>query len=161
MNDEVVRGSIILENGEIRWPPPAPVGPPTPPPAASPKPVQVIKEKEVSPLMATVKDSLICGAGNLLNSVYNLIEICTKSLIKPFSLRYWKHIRIRCDITESCIYDDVNNIWLSRNRWLSHSMGCHACFTFTINVCHECYFRNNGCRWIIANERRILSNKFC
>lgn len=64
LSDDVVRGSIILENGVLKWPPPAPVGPPAPPPVVA-KPVQVKVEKEVSPLMATVKDSLLCGAGIL------------------------------------------------------------------------------------------------
>ncbi|RZB41000.1 NAD(P) transhydrogenase, mitochondrial [Asbolus verrucosus] len=62
LSDEVVRGSIILQNGELMWPPPAPVGPPPPPPIKKTEVVPEVK-KEDSPLMATVKDSLICTAG--------------------------------------------------------------------------------------------------
>jgi NAD(P) transhydrogenase len=61
--DEVVRGSIILEKGKLMWPPPTPVGPPAPPPVAKAAPVQVAKEEE-NPLMANLKDSLMCTAGN-------------------------------------------------------------------------------------------------
>jgi NAD(P) transhydrogenase len=60
--DEVVRGSIILEKGKLMWPPPTPVGPPAPPPVAKAAPVQVVKEEE-NPLMANLKDSLMCTAG--------------------------------------------------------------------------------------------------
>lgn len=61
LNDEVVRGSIILDNGKWLWPPPAPTGPPPPPP----KKVAVVKEeqKAVSPFNATLNNSLATTAG--------------------------------------------------------------------------------------------------
>ncbi|XP_017768736.1 PREDICTED: NAD(P) transhydrogenase, mitochondrial-like [Nicrophorus vespilloides] len=73
LQDEVIRGSIILEKGNLMWPPPKPVGPP--PAAAAPKQtVAAVKEekKEISPLMATVKDSLLCstGVGTILSLGY-------------------------------------------------------------------------------------------
>lgn len=40
LEDEVVRGSIILDKGAMMWPPPKPVGPPTPAAAATPPAVK-------------------------------------------------------------------------------------------------------------------------
>lgn len=62
LDDEVVRGSIILHQGRIMWPPPKPVGPPAPPPAP-PKAIVVAKEIPVSPFMITFKDTMTCTAG--------------------------------------------------------------------------------------------------
>lgn len=69
LDDEVVRGSIILHQGEIMWPPPKPVGPPAPPPAP-PKAIVVAKEEPVSPFMITFKDTMTCTAGEIINSLY-------------------------------------------------------------------------------------------
>lgn len=65
LNDEVVRGSIILEKGELRWPPPAPVGPPPPlqQTKTAPQTPAKVEEKAVSPLMATLNTSLTTTAG--------------------------------------------------------------------------------------------------
>ncbi|EFA03278.1 NAD(P) transhydrogenase, mitochondrial [Tribolium castaneum] len=60
--DEVVRGSIILQEGKLLWPPPAPVGPPPPPPVKKTE-TKVQETVAESPLMATVKDSLLCTTG--------------------------------------------------------------------------------------------------
>ena len=64
LEDEVVRGSIILDKGTLMWPPPKPVGPP---PTTAPTTVAAVSTtpqvKEVSPFMATFKDALLCSAG--------------------------------------------------------------------------------------------------
>ena len=50
LKDEVVRGSIVLQDGEMMWPPPrVEVSPPAPP-----KPKQLVKPPEQSPLNATM-----------------------------------------------------------------------------------------------------------
>jgi H+-translocating NAD(P) transhydrogenase subunit alpha len=51
LEDEVVRGALVVDNGEITWPPPKPkTAPPSAPkPAASTKPI--IKEKKKSSMM--------------------------------------------------------------------------------------------------------------
>ncbi|KAJ8920862.1 hypothetical protein NQ315_015654 [Exocentrus adspersus] len=64
LEDEVVRGSIILHKGQLMWPPPPPKVVPSPPP--QPKTVaQAAQEakKEVSPFQATLNTSLVTTAG--------------------------------------------------------------------------------------------------
>ena len=63
MEDEVVRGSIILKDGQMMWPAPAPA---TPPPAAAPAAAAVKKEPPPPPnyFNLTMKDSLMYTAGN-------------------------------------------------------------------------------------------------
>ncbi|XP_043220707.1 NAD(P) transhydrogenase, mitochondrial-like [Amphibalanus amphitrite] len=71
MNDEVVRGSIILNKGEMMWPPPPP---PEPAPGAAAtavgpaKPVEVAPAPEPNYFMITMKDALMYtgGLGGLL-----------------------------------------------------------------------------------------------
>lgn len=63
LNDEVVRGSIILDKGKLLWPPPKPTGPPT---AVAPKKtVEAVKavEEEVSPFKKTLDTALVTTAG--------------------------------------------------------------------------------------------------
>ena len=45
LKDDVTRGSIVLNNGEMMWPPPPP---PTPPPAPA-KRKEIVKPPEMSP----------------------------------------------------------------------------------------------------------------
>lgn len=66
LEDEVVRGSIILKDGDLMWPPPKPVGPPPPPPAASPpsaSKVDAAKAIEPNYFMDTLKDAAKYSAG--------------------------------------------------------------------------------------------------
>ncbi|CAN7989407.1 unnamed protein product, partial [Ixodes hexagonus] len=66
LNDEVVRGSIILKDGELLWPPPPPkvVTPPSPPPTAVAGAKAAKKEAEVPDYFkATLKDSFLYTAG--------------------------------------------------------------------------------------------------
>ncbi|KAI4466421.1 nad(p) transhydrogenase [Holotrichia oblita] len=63
LEDEVVRGSIILDKGTLSWPPPKPVGPPpTAAPTAAPTAV-VVEKKQDTPFMATFKDAMLTSAG--------------------------------------------------------------------------------------------------
>nr|XP_022901005.1 NAD(P) transhydrogenase, mitochondrial-like [Onthophagus taurus]XP_022901007.1 NAD(P) transhydrogenase, mitochondrial-like [Onthophagus taurus] len=65
LEDEVVRGSIILDKGTMMWPPPKPVGPPPTAGAVAPTPVQAVKlePKPDSPFMVTFKDAMLCSGG--------------------------------------------------------------------------------------------------
>ena len=72
MNDEVVRGSIILNQGEMMWPPPPP---PAPAPGTAPasavgpaKPRELEPAAEPNYFMITMKDALMytSGLGGLL-----------------------------------------------------------------------------------------------
>ena len=56
--DEVIRGSLVLQDGEMMWPPPKPVGPPTPAPTKKP---ELIKPPETSPLKQTMIDTTLTG----------------------------------------------------------------------------------------------------
>ncbi len=64
LTDEVVRGSIILNKGELLWPAPKPVNPsPAPTPAAKKQETKKIEAKEVNYLQLYFKDSLKYTAG--------------------------------------------------------------------------------------------------
>lgn len=67
LNDEVVRGSIVLKDGELLWPPPPPkvvAAPPPPPTPVAAVAKGVKKEAEVPDYFkATLKDSFLCTAG--------------------------------------------------------------------------------------------------
>lgn len=53
LNDDVVRGSIVLQDGKMMWPPPA-IEMPAPSP---PKKTAVVKAAEQTPLAAAVSES--------------------------------------------------------------------------------------------------------
>ena len=48
LEDDVVRGSIVLDQGKMMWPPPAPATPPVSPTEAT-KAKAVVKPPEISP----------------------------------------------------------------------------------------------------------------
>ncbi|KAH1013274.1 hypothetical protein HUJ04_002283 [Dendroctonus ponderosae] len=64
LNDEVVRGSIVLDKGKLLWPPPKPAGPPA---AVAPKKAAVeaakVAEVQLSPFKKTMDNALITTAG--------------------------------------------------------------------------------------------------
>lgn len=64
LNDEVVRGSIILHKGELMWPPPKPTGPPQ---VVAPKKQEVeavkVVEKEVTPFKKVLDNAVLTTAG--------------------------------------------------------------------------------------------------
>jgi len=72
LEDEVVRGSIILQNGELMWPPPPPKVEPGAAPAAAAAAAPVVKEPPPPPnyFNNTLQDSLMYTAG--LGSVLGL-----------------------------------------------------------------------------------------
>jgi NAD(P) transhydrogenase subunit alpha len=49
LEDPVVRGAIVLREGELLWPPPKPVGPPAPTPSATKAPAPEVKPKKPEP----------------------------------------------------------------------------------------------------------------
>lgn len=75
LEDEVVRGSIILDKGNMMWPPPKPVGPPPTTAVAKPAEVAKVVAKEVSPLMQTLNTSLATSAGTVLISFFGCLSI--------------------------------------------------------------------------------------
>lgn len=64
MKDEVTRGALVLLDGTLTWPPPAPATPP-PAPAAKPKPVEAPKEevKALTPFQEKAREVTAVGAG--------------------------------------------------------------------------------------------------
>lgn len=69
LEDEVVRGAIVLNNGELMWPPPPLPVQATAPAVATPKPQAVMKQ-EPSPFLSTSKEVMLYTAG--LSSVLAL-----------------------------------------------------------------------------------------
>ncbi|XP_044751001.1 NAD(P) transhydrogenase, mitochondrial-like [Coccinella septempunctata] len=65
LEDEVVRGSIVLDKGKLLWPaPPLSVSlTPPPPPKAKATAEKQKEEEKKNPLLATVQESLMCTAG--------------------------------------------------------------------------------------------------
>ena len=93
MNDEVVRGSIILQNGELMWPPPK-VANPSPVKAATPPPPKP-KEAELKKLMTDsdyfrqyLKDSLVytTGLSGLIGLAYISPNSAFASMVTTFAL---------------------------------------------------------------------------
>lgn len=67
LEDEVVRGSIVLRHGELLWPPPVIPVSAAPPPAAA-KPTTAVAKVEPNPFQTTLQNSLYYtgGLGTLL-----------------------------------------------------------------------------------------------
>jgi len=63
LNDEVVRGSIILDKGNLMWPPPKPVQSSTNTNTAPKKETSAVIVKEKSPLLATLNTSMLTSGG--------------------------------------------------------------------------------------------------
>lgn len=61
LEDEVVRGSIVLQDGQLMWPPPAKPAPP--PPAVAPAKVEAAKAIEPDYFMNNLKDAAKYSAG--------------------------------------------------------------------------------------------------
>ena len=76
LNDEVVRGSIILEGGEMRWPPPPSAAPPPAPPKAQ---TAIVKPPETSPFQQSLQEAgLTAGAQIRVMSFTG--ELCRNNL---------------------------------------------------------------------------------
>ena len=75
LKDEVVRGSIVLQDGKMMWPPPA-----TEMPAPSPsKPKEIVKPPEQTPLAAAAWESGLTASMNQMINGYE--EIYTKLIL--------------------------------------------------------------------------------
>lgn len=65
LKDEVVRGSIVLQDGEMMWPPPRVEVPPP----APPKPKQLVKPPEQSPLNATMWETGLTASMAIIDGI--------------------------------------------------------------------------------------------
>lgn len=88
LEDEVVRGAIVLQEGKLLWPPPPP---PELAQAAQPVPVvkaEVVKPEEVNPFKTTLRTSLVYTGG--LGSMLGLAAISPNpafsTMVTTFSL---------------------------------------------------------------------------
>ncbi|XP_071455597.1 NAD(P) transhydrogenase, mitochondrial-like [Hetaerina americana] len=72
LEDEVVRGSIVLNKGEMMWPPPPPPSMAVAAPTAAAPVVEKAKAPEPNPFADTMKDALLytTGLGSLLTLGY-------------------------------------------------------------------------------------------
>ena len=60
MEDEVIRGSIVHQDGAMMWPPPAPSAPPAP--ATPTKPKEIITAPAKTPWQSSVQETgLVTG----------------------------------------------------------------------------------------------------
>eukprot|EP01054_Gregarina_sp_Poly1_P011412 Gregarina_sp_Poly_1__11411@NODE_971_length_5523_cov_1002_928152_g687_i0_p1_GENE_NODE_971_length_5523_cov_1002_928152_g687_i0NODE_971_length_5523_cov_1002_928152_g687_i0_p1_ORF_typecomplete_len1046_score148_76PNTB/PF02233_16/6_4PNTB/PF02233_16/2_3e184AlaDh_PNT_C/PF01262_21/1_3e64AlaDh_PNT_N/PF05222_15/2_1e36AlaDh_PNT_N/PF05222_15/2_7e02PNTB_4TM/PF12769_7/3e33PNTB_4TM/PF12769_7/2_7e03PNTB_4TM/PF12769_7/1_5e03PNTB_4TM/PF12769_7/2_9e03PNTB_4TM/PF12769_7/3_4e03PNTB_4TM/PF12769_7/8e02AdoHcyase_NAD/PF0 len=84
--DDVVRGSIIMQDGEKLWPPARPIGPPTVTPKAQPK--AIAKPKEVSPMRRTFGTAMAVTLGLCTIMAFNLLshDINLLSMLIVFAL---------------------------------------------------------------------------
>lgn len=73
--DEVVRGSIVLQDGKMMWPPPA-IEMPAPSPS---KPKEIVKPPEQTPLAAAAWESGLTASMNQMINSYE--EIYTKLIL--------------------------------------------------------------------------------
>lgn len=77
LNDEVVRGSIILHEGRLMWPPPKPVAPPAAtPPATAPSPAAT--KSLPAPVVPNyfndkLKDAALYSAGKVIYNRYSIV----------------------------------------------------------------------------------------
>lgn len=135
LEDEVVRGSIVVQNGQLLWPPPPP---PTPAPgaatAAAPKqtaekPVAV----EPNYFTNTLKDALLYTGGNVshLTQGYNFsCTLCPDSLCLSWCVFFGKFI---------ILIDDHNYAFAYVNT--SHRT-CPTCTQ--VSACAEDEFLQNA-----------------
>jgi hypothetical protein len=72
LNDEVVRGSIILQDGKMMWPPP----PISHPPPAAKKATAIVKPPEVSPFNNALQE-----AGLTAGTFNTICNSCFKSFL--------------------------------------------------------------------------------
>eukprot|EP01055_Gregarina_sp_Pseudo9_P001457 Gregarina_sp_Pseudo_9__1456@NODE_197_length_3660_cov_40_940624_g182_i0_p1_GENE_NODE_197_length_3660_cov_40_940624_g182_i0NODE_197_length_3660_cov_40_940624_g182_i0_p1_ORF_typecomplete_len1045_score340_04PNTB/PF02233_16/9_8PNTB/PF02233_16/1_4e184AlaDh_PNT_C/PF01262_21/2_4e66AlaDh_PNT_N/PF05222_15/1_2e35AlaDh_PNT_N/PF05222_15/2_4e03AlaDh_PNT_N/PF05222_15/18PNTB_4TM/PF12769_7/1_4e33PNTB_4TM/PF12769_7/3_8e03PNTB_4TM/PF12769_7/1_3e03AdoHcyase_NAD/PF00670_21/0_00013AdoHcyase_NAD/PF00670_21/7e032Hacid_ len=82
LEDDVVRGSIIMQDGQLLWPPARPIGPP--PVAAKTETRPVVKKAEPSPFRKTFGTAIAVTLGlcavmcfNLLSHDMNLLSMLT------------------------------------------------------------------------------------
>jgi NAD(P) transhydrogenase len=77
LEDEVVRGSIVVQNGQLLWPPPPPPAPaPSTASAPAPKPT-VEKPVPVEPnyFANTLKDAALYTGGNMPHCPLSVADI--------------------------------------------------------------------------------------
>lgn len=159
LEDEVVRGSIVLQNGQWLWPPPQPVGPPpqaAAQPAAEQKAAVVVPEAKDRPFMATLKTTGTATAGMHVVFNYKLKKYNNFS-----RSRYWNNISLGSYSTKSCIYINVVDIRFIWFGWIPHCLGSNTRTAFPLDVRHKCYIGNHSRRWFSPHERWILPNKHC
>jgi NAD(P) transhydrogenase subunit alpha len=89
MNDEVLRGTTVIDKGEVTWPPPAPKLSAAPPAAAKPAPAAPAPPKskshgEASGPMSPGKTAVIFGGGAILFAVVGLFA--PRSFLEHFTV---------------------------------------------------------------------------
>ncbi|XP_066923291.1 NAD(P) transhydrogenase, mitochondrial-like [Clytia hemisphaerica] len=86
MEDEVIRGSIVHQDGALMWPPPAPSAPP--PAAAPPKAKEIISAPEKSPWQSAVTETglVTAGLGSILGLGVVSPNMAFNQMMTTFSL---------------------------------------------------------------------------
>lgn len=82
LEDEVVRGSIVLKDGQMMWPPPKPATPPPPPAVKVQKEVKVVEPP--NPMVNTFKDAMATTTGKLCLIIKKMVIAMYGSLSSRF-----------------------------------------------------------------------------
>jgi len=85
-SDDVVRGSIVLQQGELMWPPPPP--PAAPPPPSKQAVEHMLKGPEISPFQHTLRNaaSASAGLGSLLGIGMASADPAFNTMMSTFAL---------------------------------------------------------------------------
>lgn len=88
LEDEVVRGSIVLHNGQLLWPPPVINVSPTASAVGAAKPTEVLKIEPPNPFNETLKTSMFytTGLGGLMAMGYASPSPAFTSMVTTFGL---------------------------------------------------------------------------
>lgn len=144
LEDEVVRGSIVLKNGELLWPPPmlsVSKAAPAAQQATSAAKAATANLPAPNPFNDTLKSSLVYTGG-----MGTLIALGCASPSPQFTtmviLLFLFFVR-----TENIIRTKLsgNNIWPSGFGRISHGLGRYACSTFTPDERNKCNFGHHCC----------------
>lgn len=85
MEDDVVRGAIVVHNGDITWPPPKPkVAPPVAPPKAAEAPKPLVKEKKKSNPLPKIAIAVVAFVGLTLGAPPTFLSHFTVFILAIF-----------------------------------------------------------------------------
>ena len=144
LEDEVVRGSIVIHKGEVL--PPAPVAAP-PPAAPSPAATKAAEEeatKAITPWQKATRDVATVTAG--MGSIVALGKFTGPALMSnffSFGLASLIGYRVVWGVTPA-VGPSLILLWVTMLRTVLIA-------PFTAYVCHECYLWYGWCRWIVRH----------
>lgn len=129
LKDEVVRGSIVTQDGKLLWPPP-------PPPAAVSKKPEVTQPKvellpEPNPFQDTLRSAMGYSAGifNDSTQIDNYRDL--------LDIRCWNNCRSRCCISKSFLQPHCHCVCAFQYCGISYRLGRHTGSSFSFDECDQ------------------------